>query len=114
MNIEYIFFDIDLPLVDYSGAVNKTVTNFIQEDSILSSISIQEFLAIWNTLRSRYIAPRVVDTDVWSNVSDSQRTELAKWGQESLPVQHLGQPEELDHAVLSLMVNTYVTGLFCL
>lgn len=50
MSIKYIFFDIAQTLVDYLGAVNKAVTYIIQEEPILSSISIQEFLAIWNTL----------------------------------------------------------------
>lgn len=61
-------------------------------------------------IRVNVIAPGVVDTGVWSNVDDSQRDELTKWGQDSLPVQHLGQPEELAHSILSLMTNTYVTG----
>ncbi len=61
-------------------------------------------------VRVNVIAPGVVDTGVWSNMSKSQKADLAKWGQESLPVQHLGQPEELAYAVLSLMTNPYITG----
>jgi NAD(P)-dependent dehydrogenase (short-subunit alcohol dehydrogenase family) len=35
----------------------------------------------------------------------------AKWAEKSLPVQHLGQAPELAHAVLSLMTNSYITGV---
>jgi NAD(P)-dependent dehydrogenase (short-subunit alcohol dehydrogenase family) len=62
-------------------------------------------------IRVNVIAPGVVDTGVWSNTAESQRSELAKWAEESLPVQHLGQAEELAQAVLSLMTNTYITGV---
>ncbi len=60
-------------------------------------------------IRVNVIAPGVVDTGVWSN-AESQSSNLAKWAEESLPVQHLGQAEELAQAVLSLMTNTYITG----
>lgn len=60
-------------------------------------------------IRVNVIAPGVVDTGVWSN-TNSQQSDLAKWAEESLPVQHLGQAEELAHAVLSVMTNTYITG----
>jgi NAD(P)-dependent dehydrogenase (short-subunit alcohol dehydrogenase family) len=62
-------------------------------------------------IRVNVVAPGVVDTGVWSNQSESQQSELAKWAEESLPVQHLGQAEELAQAVLSLMTNTYITGV---
>ncbi|HEY9845531.1 MAG TPA: SDR family oxidoreductase, partial [Candidatus Caenarcaniphilales bacterium] len=60
-------------------------------------------------IRVNVIAPGAVDTGVWSN-AEFQRSNLAKWAEESLPVQHLGQAEELAQAVLSLMTNTYITG----
>ncbi len=62
-------------------------------------------------IRVNVVAPGVVDTDVWSNASESEKTDLSKWAFESLPVQHLGQPEELAHAILGLMTNTYITGV---
>ena len=62
-------------------------------------------------IRVNVIAPGVVDTGVWSNRSKSQQSDLAKWAEESLPVQHLGQAEELAQAVLSLLTNTYITGV---
>jgi NAD(P)-dependent dehydrogenase (short-subunit alcohol dehydrogenase family) len=62
-------------------------------------------------IRVNMIAPGVVDTGVWINQSESQRSDLTKWAEESLPVQHLGQAEELAQAVLSLMTNTYITGV---
>lgn len=42
-------------------------------------------------IRVNVIAPGVVETGVWSNQSESQQSGLAKWAEESLPVQHLGQ-----------------------
>jgi NAD(P)-dependent dehydrogenase (short-subunit alcohol dehydrogenase family) len=62
-------------------------------------------------IRVNVIAPGVVDTGVWSNTAESQRSDLAKWAEASLPVQHLGQAEELAQAVLSLMTNPYITGV---
>jgi NAD(P)-dependent dehydrogenase (short-subunit alcohol dehydrogenase family) len=62
-------------------------------------------------IRVNVIAPGVVETGVWSNQSESQQSDLAKWAAESLPVRHLGQAEELAQAVLSLMTNTYITGV---
>ena len=62
-------------------------------------------------IRVNVIAPGVVETGVWSNQSESQQSDLAKWAKESLPVQHLGQAEELAQAVLSLITNTYITGV---
>ncbi|MBR8837987.1 MAG: SDR family oxidoreductase [Stigonema ocellatum SAG 48.90 = DSM 106950] len=63
-------------------------------------------------IRVNVIAPGVVvDTGVWSNQSESERSALEKWGSEALPVQHLGQAEEVAQAVLSLITNTYLTGV---
>jgi NAD(P)-dependent dehydrogenase (short-subunit alcohol dehydrogenase family) len=61
-------------------------------------------------IRVNVIAPGVVDTGVWSNTSEVQQSELTQWAEESLPVKHLGQAEELAQAILSLMTNTYITG----
>lgn len=64
-------------------------------------------------IRVNMIAPGVVeDTGVWSNQSDeSKRSDLAKWAETALPVQRLGQPEEIAQAVLSLITNSYITGV---
>lgn len=63
-------------------------------------------------IRVNAIAPGIVDDrSVLSYQSESELADLSKWAEASLPVQHLGQPEELAQAVLSLMTNPYVTGV---
>lgn len=63
-------------------------------------------------IRVNMIAPGVVEnTGVWSNHDESKRADLAKWAETALPVQRLGQPEEIAQAVLSLMTNSYITGI---
>jgi NAD(P)-dependent dehydrogenase (short-subunit alcohol dehydrogenase family) len=63
-------------------------------------------------IRVNAIAPGIVeDTSVLSYQSESERADLSKWAKASLPVQHLGQPEEQAQAVLSLMTNPYITGV---
>ena len=62
-------------------------------------------------IRVNVIAPGVVDTSVWNNQSDSERADLTKWAERSLPARHLGQPEELARAILSLITNSYITGV---
>ncbi len=58
-------------------------------------------------IRVNVIAPGVVSTSVWS---ESQKDNLEKWANEKLLVKHLGSPEELADAYISLMTNTYITG----
>ena len=62
-------------------------------------------------IRVNVIAPGVVDTGVWSKQNDSERAKLVKWAEESLPVEHIGQAEELAQAILSLIMNSYITGV---
>ncbi len=59
-------------------------------------------------VRVNVVAPGVVDTGVWD---DADRERLHEWATASLPVGHLGQPEELAAAYLFLMTATYVTGV---
>ncbi len=63
-------------------------------------------------IRVNVIAPGILeDTSIWTSQSESERSDLTKWANAALPVQHLGQPEELAQAVLSLITNPYVTGI---
>ncbi|MEH1824944.1 SDR family oxidoreductase [Nostoc sp.] len=63
-------------------------------------------------IRVNVIAPGLVeDTSVLSHQSESERSDLTKWAEAALPVQHLGQPEELAQAILSLIANPYITGV---
>lgn len=63
-------------------------------------------------IRVNVIAPGLIeDTSIWSHQSESERSDLTKWAIAALPVEHLGQPEELAQAVLSLITNPYLTGV---
>ncbi len=59
-------------------------------------------------VRVNVVAPGVVDTGVWDG---ADRERLNQWASTSLPVGHLGRPEELAAAYLFLMAATYVTGV---
>ncbi|MBE9036363.1 SDR family oxidoreductase [aff. Roholtiella sp. LEGE 12411] len=62
-------------------------------------------------IRVNVIAPGLIeDTSIWSSQSESERSDLTKWAEAALPVQHLGKPEEQAQAVLSLIANSYITG----
>jgi NAD(P)-dependent dehydrogenase (short-subunit alcohol dehydrogenase family) len=54
------------------------------------------------------IAPGVVDTAVWS---ENQKKNLENWATEKLLIKHLGSPQELAEAYISLMTNEYITGV---
>lgn len=63
-------------------------------------------------IRVNVVAPGLIeDTSIWSNQSESERSDLSKWAIAALPVEHLGQPEEIALAVLSLITNPYMTGV---
>jgi NAD(P)-dependent dehydrogenase (short-subunit alcohol dehydrogenase family) len=59
-------------------------------------------------IRVNVLCPGVVNTGVWD---ETERARLEAWARQSLPVGHLGQPDELAHAILFLMTNPYVTGI---
>ena len=59
MSIKFIFFDIDQTLVDYSGAVSKAITLFIQKNPFLKTISSSEFKSTWTALRTLYTQPKL-------------------------------------------------------
>ena len=58
-------------------------------------------------VRVNIVAPGVVNSGVWD---EPQRDGLLQWGR-TLPVGHLGSPDELAAAYLALMANTYTTGV---
>jgi len=63
-------------------------------------------------IRVNVVAPGLIeDTSIWSSQSESERSDLNKWAISALPVEHLGQPEEIALAVLSLITNSYMTGV---
>jgi len=63
-------------------------------------------------IRVNVVAPGLIeDTSIWTSQGDSERSDLSKWAVSALPVEHLGQPEEVALAVLSLIINPYMTGV---
>ncbi|MDJ0731352.1 MAG: SDR family oxidoreductase [Crocosphaera sp.] len=63
-------------------------------------------------IRVNVIAPGLIeDTSIWSSQSQTEREQLRQWATTALPVEHLGQPEEVVQAVLSLITNPYMTGV---
>ena len=57
--------------------------------------------------RVNIIAPGVVGSGVWT---DKEKEEYRRWAIDTLPVAHLGTPEELAHMYYSVMLNPYMTG----
>lgn len=62
-------------------------------------------------VRVNVVAPGVVDSGVWDELTARQRDEMRASMARSLPVGHLGRPDELAAAFLALMTNTYITGV---
>ncbi len=58
-------------------------------------------------VRVNVMVPGVVLTNVWK---PEERESLTQWMESSLPSQHVGQAEDIAHAVLYLMTNPYATG----
>lgn len=57
--------------------------------------------------RVSVVAPGVVGTGVWT---DDEKENYRSWAVRTLPVQHLGTPEELAHIYYSVLTNPYMTG----
>jgi NAD(P)-dependent dehydrogenase (short-subunit alcohol dehydrogenase family) len=56
------------------------------------------------------VSPGVVKSPLWSNMTEGDRDALYRQTGESLPVGHVGEPEEIAEAYLYLMRQTYGTG----
>jgi NAD(P)-dependent dehydrogenase (short-subunit alcohol dehydrogenase family) len=61
-------------------------------------------------IRVNAIAPGVVRTDLWRDLSESERAELYAGVGAGLPVGRVGEPEEIAQAFAYLMHNGYTTG----
>ncbi len=57
--------------------------------------------------RVSIVAPGVVGTGVWTK---DERESYTEWASKTLPVKHLGTPEELAYAYFSILTNPYMTG----
>ena len=61
-------------------------------------------------LRVNAVCPGAFDTEVLRKAFGPNRDEAMARVSAALPLRRIGQPEELAHAVLFLMTNTYTTG----
>lgn len=61
-------------------------------------------------IRVNTVCPGAFDTPVLDRAFGDAKAEAVRPFVERLPIQRLGRPDELAHAVLFLMTNTYVTG----
>lgn len=57
--------------------------------------------------RVSIVAPGVVGTGVWT---DDEKENHKSWAAKTLPVQHLGTPQELAQMYYSVLTNPYMTG----
>ena len=60
--------------------------------------------------RVNVVVPGMVDSGVWDGFSSDERSAFRANAGSSLPVGHLGEPDEVAHAFLFAMTNPYVTG----
>jgi NAD(P)-dependent dehydrogenase (short-subunit alcohol dehydrogenase family) len=60
--------------------------------------------------RVNAVAPGVVDTPWWDQLSPTQKAEIFAQQAGILPVARVGRPEEIAHAVQFLIENGYTTG----
>ena len=61
-------------------------------------------------IRVNIVAPGVVRSPLWTNLTSTDRAALYRQTAEKLPVGHVGEVEEIAEAYLYLMRQTYGTG----
>ncbi|HZZ13327.1 MAG TPA: SDR family oxidoreductase [Paraburkholderia sp.] len=61
-------------------------------------------------LRVNAVSPGVVDTAWWDRFPASVKADLFRQQAESLPVRRVGHAQDIAHALLFLMENTFMTG----
>lgn len=61
-------------------------------------------------LRVNVVSPGLVDTPIFSFMSESERKDMFDSVARSIPARRIGQPEDIAQAVLYLMSNPYSTG----
>ena len=62
-------------------------------------------------LRVNTIRPGLIDTPLWDFMSETERRELFSKTVDRIPVGRPGSPEDIGHAALFLMTNSFVSGL---
>jgi NAD(P)-dependent dehydrogenase (short-subunit alcohol dehydrogenase family) len=61
-------------------------------------------------LRVNVIRPGIVDTPLLTRMAGDQRDEVIAARSKRIPLGRIARPEEIAHAIVFLMTNTYVTG----
>jgi NAD(P)-dependent dehydrogenase (short-subunit alcohol dehydrogenase family) len=61
-------------------------------------------------IRVNAVCPGVVRTELWNDMTESDRDSLYRNVAQSLPVGRIGEPEDLAHAYVYLMQEGYSTG----
>jgi NAD(P)-dependent dehydrogenase (short-subunit alcohol dehydrogenase family) len=61
-------------------------------------------------IRVNVIRPGVVDTPLLTRVAGERRDQIIESQAKRIPLRRIARPEEIAHAILFLMSNTYVTG----
>ena len=82
------------------GAVNGAV------ESLTYGLSLE----LGPRVRVNCCSPGMVRSEAYANVPEDKRETMYQSTGASLPVGRVGTPEELAHAVMFLMTNTYTTG----
>jgi len=62
-------------------------------------------------VRVNCCSPGMVDTEAYGGMPEDRRREMYRATGASLPARRVGRPEEIGEAVLSLMINGYMTGV---
>jgi NAD(P)-dependent dehydrogenase (short-subunit alcohol dehydrogenase family) len=74
-------------------------------------VSVMRSLAVeLAPLRVNAVAPGVVRSPLWSQLSESDREQMYAGLAESLPLGRVGEPDDVAKAFLALMDQDYVTG----
>lgn len=61
-------------------------------------------------IRVNVVSPGMTETPSWGLMSEADRKAMFVKAQELLPVRRIAQPEDIAHATLSLMTNTFING----
>jgi NAD(P)-dependent dehydrogenase (short-subunit alcohol dehydrogenase family) len=61
-------------------------------------------------VRVNVIRPGLIDTPLITRVAGDRRDQMITSQAKRIPLGRIGRPEEIAHAILFLMTNTYVTG----
>lgn len=61
-------------------------------------------------LRVNAVSPGVIDTPWWNGLAAAQREHFFSQSAAQTPVGRVGQPEDVAHAILFLLTNSFMTG----